>query len=380
MDKSKPAPGPPAAARTASAGPDGAPARVVSADLIRVIALAAVIVLHVAAVPVTHYKDLPVERWWWANAYDSLARPCIPLFVMLSGALLLTAREWNPGTFVRRRATKVVIPFVAWSAIYFGWNGVVHDQAIPVARFFRHLAGGMGDPVYPHLWYLPLILSLYVLLPVVRIYTTNSSLKNQSYFIALWLGVTVLRPAIESRWGFPIGFYLDPVFGFIGYFVLGATFWMYAPKRLPAIWLAIAGITFAAGYTVTTIGTYGLTVRAGGELDETYYSNLAPNVILMSVSGFALLRHLGEWLQEKSSDFPRLIRCLTLASAASFGAYLIHMIVLETFGSGVLGFAIGPMSENTSWVVPALSAATLFGGLTLATLMRQVRALRWLVP
>jgi fucose 4-O-acetylase-like acetyltransferase len=108
------------------------------ADLIRVVALTAVILLHIAAVPVTHFKDLPIEKWWWANAYDSLARPCIPLFVMLSGALLLTGREWNPGTFVRKRVRKVVIPFVAWSAIYFAWNGVVNDGAVSVARFMRH--------------------------------------------------------------------------------------------------------------------------------------------------------------------------------------------------------------------------------------------------
>jgi surface polysaccharide O-acyltransferase-like enzyme len=144
--------------------------------------------------------------------------------------------------------------------------------------------------------------------------------------------------------------------------------------------LVIAGITFAAGYAVTTIGTYELTVRGRGELDETYYSNLAPNVILMSISAFALLRHFGEWLQDRSSRFQLSIRCLTLASTVSFGAYLVHMIVVDTLGSGALGFAIGPMCGDTAWVVPTLSAVTLCGSLALATLMRQTRALRWLVP
>src|SRR5437773_8796972 len=100
--------------------------RVLWPDLIRVCALLAVIVLHVAAVPVTHFRELPLHDWWWANAYDSLARPCIPLFVMLSGALLLTPRDWHACTFARRRAGKVVIPFVAWSGIYAVWNYVVH--------------------------------------------------------------------------------------------------------------------------------------------------------------------------------------------------------------------------------------------------------------
>jgi len=365
--------------RNAVQGTPSPSTRVLWPDLVRVCALLAVIVLHVAAVPVTHFRELPLNGWWWANAYDSLARPCIPLFVMLSGALLLTSRDWNVHTFVRRRVGKVVIPFVAWSAIYAAWNYVLHGQPTSVARFLRHLAGGMGDPVQTHLWYLPLILSLYLLLPIVRIYTTNASLRNQLFFALLWLFVTVLRPPLEAA-GVPIGFYLDPLFGFIGYFVLGATIWTFAPRRLPRHWGAVAGIVFVGGYAVTAIGTYELTVLRNGDLDETYYSNLAPNVILMSVSAFMLLRDLGTWLQERRADYRRTVRFLGLASEASFGAYLIHMIVVETLGYGLLGFTVSSLTGPTALVVPVLAGAALGGSFALATIMRKSRFLRWLVP
>ncbi len=353
--------------------------RVLWPDLVRVCALFAVIVLHVAAVPVTHFRELPLNEWWWANAYDSLVRPCIPLFVMLSGALLLTTSDWNARNFVRRRVVKVVIPFLAWSAIYAAWNCALHGQTTSVARFLRHLAGGMGDPVQTHLWYLPLILSLYLLLPIVRIYTTNSSIRNQLYFALLWLFVTVVRPWIEAA-GVPIGFYLDPLFGFIGYFVLGATIWTFVPRRLEWRWCVVAGVAFIGGYAVTAIGTYELTVLGSGDLDETYYSNLAPNVMLMSVSAFVLLRHLGTWLEERRTDYHRTVRVLGLASEASFGAYLIHMIVLDTLGSGLLGFTFSSSTGPTAVVVPLLSIAALVGSFVFATIMRKSRFLRWLVP
>ena len=86
------------------------PTRVLWADLIRVVAIFAVIVLHVAAVPVTKFKAIPQSQWWWANGYDALVRPCIPLFVMLSGALLLPRPTWHAAQFIRRRIGRVGRP------------------------------------------------------------------------------------------------------------------------------------------------------------------------------------------------------------------------------------------------------------------------------
>jgi surface polysaccharide O-acyltransferase-like enzyme len=62
-------------------------------DLIRTFAIVLVILLHasIEQVPaiVTGVNSDVVVQWWSVNIYDSLARPCVPLFVMLSGALLL---------------------------------------------------------------------------------------------------------------------------------------------------------------------------------------------------------------------------------------------------------------------------------------------------
>ena len=63
-----------------------------SVDLIKTLAIVLVILLHAAIekFPITDVvNQTVVVRWWSVNIYDSLARVCIPLFVMLSGALLL---------------------------------------------------------------------------------------------------------------------------------------------------------------------------------------------------------------------------------------------------------------------------------------------------
>src|SRR5262249_18000032 len=138
-----------------------------------------------------------IDIWWWAHGFDSLARPCIPLFVMLSGALLLTRPSWSPSNFVRKRMVGVAIPFVVWSALYSGWDYVLHGKSTTLTDFFRHLASGMIDPTYPHLWFLPLILSLYTLVPFFRIYLLSSSQSNQLYFLIICLAVSTVIPACE---------------------------------------------------------------------------------------------------------------------------------------------------------------------------------------
>ena len=54
--------------------------------------------------------------WWSANLWDSFAHWCVPVFVMLSGALLLGRREPAPH-FWRKRAARLVWPLVGWRSL-----------------------------------------------------------------------------------------------------------------------------------------------------------------------------------------------------------------------------------------------------------------------
>ena len=62
--------------------------RVVYFDALRVFASLAVMVLHLAA---QHWADVPVDSGAWRafNGWNSAVRWCVPVFVMISGALFL---------------------------------------------------------------------------------------------------------------------------------------------------------------------------------------------------------------------------------------------------------------------------------------------------
>src|SRR5947209_7774316 len=84
-------------------------------DVLRAFAIVLVVLLH-AAHPVTHDATVGSSRWWAANLYEGGGRCCVPLFIMISGALLLDpGKRENLSAFFRKRVTRVIIPFLAWS-------------------------------------------------------------------------------------------------------------------------------------------------------------------------------------------------------------------------------------------------------------------------
>ncbi len=50
------------------------------------------------------------EIKFWGAAYGAVLRPCVPLFVMITGALLLPVRE-SSGTFYKKRIMRVFSHF-----------------------------------------------------------------------------------------------------------------------------------------------------------------------------------------------------------------------------------------------------------------------------
>ena len=91
-------------------------------DNARIAAILAVVILHSAVSGVVD-TDLGSGYWWAGNLYSAFSRWCVPVFVMISGALLLSpARQESLGTFYRKRMSRVLWPFLFWSAFFLGWT------------------------------------------------------------------------------------------------------------------------------------------------------------------------------------------------------------------------------------------------------------------
>lgn len=87
------------------------------ADWIRAIGILLVILGHVSAVVVTRWQDVTPSNWMTGNIYNVIARSCVPLLFMVSGALLLPRQEsiWD---FYQKRLQRMLFPFLIWSVFY----------------------------------------------------------------------------------------------------------------------------------------------------------------------------------------------------------------------------------------------------------------------
>ncbi|MFG6320487.1 MAG: acyltransferase [Lachnospiraceae bacterium] len=157
-------------ARNIFLGAEPTEGREVYLDYLRILAAVFVILAHTCS-PMVGLADTG-----WKNVVLvcglSLGLCCNPLYVMLSGTLLLNTKgkRMEPvGRFYIRRAAKVIIPLAAYYLLILHLNNEV--QFLPPANLTASLKRiVMGAPdAGPHLWLIYTIVALYLVTPFFRV-------------------------------------------------------------------------------------------------------------------------------------------------------------------------------------------------------------------
>lgn len=198
----------------------------ICADQIRVFATLAVVLLHVSANGLTG-SELGSFSWWLANFIDAASRSSIPLFVMLSGALLLSTPIGDPKLFYQRRFSRVLFPLVMWSIFYSLWTllkAQVKGQPIVIEQVWINLVSGTP---YFHLWYLFMLLGLYAIAPLISraLHSADRRFSPSSNWYLLLAVITSATYTLGYStfavgWPWPLWFV-----GYIPLMILGAVLW-----------------------------------------------------------------------------------------------------------------------------------------------------------
>ncbi|MFA6599698.1 MAG: acyltransferase family protein [Candidatus Omnitrophota bacterium] len=343
-------------------------------DLARALAVLGVIVIHASADVITEWGGVPDSWWWAANLFDSLARGCVPIFVMISGALLLPVSE-GCRDFFRKRANRILLPFVAWTLFYLVWKKLFSQPDLGWVEALRQAA---GNGVYYHLWFLYLILGLYLLTPVFRILVAHCSRRNLLYFLGLWFVVASALPCLEkliallTHQTFHIAIPIEPAQGFIGYFVLGYFLHQYVTEGAARKAL----VAWPAALALCTGGTYFLT-RHCRSFQGVLYDSMAPNVVIYAASFLVLAKCSGPFLELRVSPYAK--KLIHRVSAASFGIYLVHPVFLETLSSGRLGFTLTSRMFHPAWTIPLTAAAVFLLSLISIRILQKIPYLKRIV-
>ncbi|MGM9753131.1 MAG: acyltransferase [Candidatus Cryptobacteroides sp.] len=311
---------------------------------------------------------------FWAAFSDSFVRACVPLFVVASSYLLFPLKT-DAGTFFKRRAVRILLPFVIWSLIYALVWGNPAENLRNLAFNFNYSAG--------HLWFVYMLIGLYLLMPLLSPWAEKVGKKELLAYMGLcfassllpllrdWLGNGSLaitygpsgipRQALYPLWGeaswnaYGLFYYFS---GFIGYLLLGLYLRRFAGELSWKKTLAISLPCWLAGFAIVFGGFWrrinmGEGFPAAGAVDsavwwETTWCNDTVGVVLMTIAWILLFKKI-----KSSGAFYRKI--ILPLSKAGYGMYLSHMLVLAPVSAwfrNLLGAASGNELLGF-WTAPA---------------------------
>ncbi|NHC60172.1 acyltransferase [Paenalcaligenes suwonensis] len=279
-------------------------------DTARWMAALAVVLLHSAAVPLTSTAAYGTQDWYWANLYDAATRWCVPIFVMVSGVLLLDpAKHEGFASFYKKRGRRILPAIGFWSVFYLFWGAwMYHQQGVPMDAQAWLRKATSGEPYY-HLWYLYMLVGLYLFAPYLRLLYQHCSARQSRYVVLFMLVLAMLQSLYREVQGNSYGFFLLWFLPYISYFLAGRM--MFEGRiRIP-----YPGWVLSLSIAATVVGT---TLLSSHQHFSTYfYDTFSITVPLMSLAVFQLIL--------QSPTLPTL----PMLAPFTFGIYLVHPIFLD---------------------------------------------------
>ncbi len=332
-----------------------------SVDLIRFIAIVLIILVHASGfpyrIPGPGITSMDVVNWFTANAYDALGMVGVPLFVMLTGALLLdpVKAEEPLRVFYKKRFNRIAWPFVFWTVVYFAWSFSVRAQPLTLFNIGQGLIAGS----YAHLWYLYLLMGLYAVTPILRVLVKHLNRRLFTYLILLWLAGTVITPFIHTFTGFAFNPVVFVFFDWVGYFLLGLYLLNANLRRSTAYLLAAVGLLGAI------VGDWLVTASTGEQYIGYFHNYMSATMIIGASAVFFLLTTVPP---NQIASHARANRVIHWVSQNTLPIYLIHMMVIETLTVGFFGVYFNTLTYLPlvdvpvfTFIVFGVSAALVYG-------------------
>lgn len=172
-------------------------------DALRAFAIAMVILIHVSS----EYNSL---AYTFSIVWGQFGFMGVPLFFMISGALLIN-KSYEPITFLKRRFSRIFIPFIFWVIVFIILQFIFYK---PTSNTIINIVFGGGW----FTWFVWALIAIYLFIPVLNPFFEKYGMKAIEYFLILWALTLILQTF--NLYPFK-ALNLNYFSGYIGFAVLG---------------------------------------------------------------------------------------------------------------------------------------------------------------
>ncbi len=293
---------------------------------LRVVAICGVVAIHTVGHNAARPNARDTMRGQVALLLDFGSMYAVPVFVMVSGAMMLDpSRYRGPKQFLRKRASRLVPTVVFWHLWYIFFIAIVLDSDLT----FRTAVGrSLSGHLYTALYFFWIVLGLSLLAPLLVPFVRDTGRKGALVAGLGWCAIPVLTLATVRLREAPLGF-ADSAFTwwfpYVGLFFLG-----YALRGLvlrgAMLWLAAAG---AAGLAVLNAWQWR------NPEAPTWLQTLSPvgyysftGIVFACLVYLAFQGMLSPGGPLRAATRPAAVKAGRLLGDATLGVFALHLTVL----------------------------------------------------
>lgn len=303
--------------------------RKVGYDILRIIACFLVISNHTIGV-YDQWGYITTFKWIVADIMFCLSKTAVPIFLLLSGALLLNKKEAHKDWI--KRILHIIVLIACWAIIYKCESLINAPNKFSFLEACKILLQSVVDSIaiLPswHMWYLYVLLGIYLMLPFLRKMSQNMDKKDCIVFVVIWLIFSGFIPYYNSIFtGKEIvlnnNIWLGIFGSYITLYVMGYIITRITVSKKNVI---IATIILIFSLMINVIVTYIKSQEAQMAV-RIFDSALVMPVMITACSMLYIARALDNYIKFESG---RISNILAEIGKCTLGVYLVHPIILRT--------------------------------------------------
>lgn len=344
-------------------------------DILRITACFFIVLAHVSSVGC---ENLPISdiNWKLSHIFNSLGHSGTILFLFISGSLLLSedyhfnVRKFYPGNFLT-----LLGAYISWLVIYHLAGLIQRGDYSPAVLKDAVLNIIYGNASY-HFWYIPMLLGIYLLLPIFRA-ISRAGKKIVAYLVILFLVVSVLFPTL-FYFEFPYKYLLNSaanripftlVNHYAGYFFMGYLLSLLLREKKISRPKLTGTLLVLLGIIGALLGDTALSIQNG--YPTVSMNTLFSLTLCMIAAGVYLLI-----CDLRLKEHPAVSSLLTRISGLTFGIYMLHPLVITQ----VMKLTKGMEGLSALLTVPLNTVLSFLCSLLISFLLSLIPGIRrWLL-